>query len=332
MKSIPYQIQILRSLFLKSTRAFLETSGFWEVDTPIFKPIVGMEPYLDPFLVHSPNKEEKGYLITSPEYSLKQSLATGLERIYEITHTFRSGEKGSPYHSKEFLMLELYAKGWNDGDLRKFIKTYFQNLGETFSKSKLDTSANAIKIAEKLLQDGFYREVSVEESFLQNTGRGYGKEDLLLTISESKLTNTPPSELNLWQYEDLFFLVFLNLVEPKLGEEIVFLYDYPPECAALARIESGKAKRFEIYWDGIELANAFWELTDASEQRKRFVEEQKLREKLGKEVFSIDEDFLSVLESGMFPGSSGISLGLDRILMKLAGAEGLKQISPYYEF
>ncbi|WP_411821329.1 amino acid--tRNA ligase-related protein [Leptospira sp. 'Mane'] len=321
MKSVVLQNQILRSKFLKCTRSFLEESGFLEVDTPILKPIVGMEPYLDPFLVSSPNSKERGYLITSPEYSLKQSLSQGLERIYEITHTFRSGEEGSPYHSAEFLMLELYAKDWNDRNLRKFIKNYFKRLGSDFSD--LPTS-------KFLTEDSSYEEISVEDIIKTHTSRGLSREELIETVIIHHLSSVKQEELVTWQYEDLFFLVFLNLVEPKLGDKIVFLYDYPPECAALARIVDGKAKRFEIYWSGLELANAFWELTDAEEQRNRFTEEQMLREKLSKEIFPLDEDFLSALESGNFPDSSGISLGLDRIFMRLSGGDGLKGFSPYF--
>lgn len=91
----------------------------------------------------------------------------------------------------------------------------------------------------------------------------------------------------------------------------------------------GVAKRFEIYWDGLELANAFYELSDVKEQRKRFAEEQELRSKLGKEVFPMDEDFLRSLENG-FPDCAGISIGMDRLILRLSGKHGLGDISPYW--
>jgi lysyl-tRNA synthetase class 2 len=326
MKALSKETQILRSHFLYLTRSYLFGKDFYEIDTPILKPVVGMEPYLDPFLVESPKGDERGYLITSPEYSLKQTLATGLDRIYEITHTFRSGEQGSPIHSREFLMLELYVKGWDDKQLIDFIKDYFIYLFLEFSNSvKKNVGRENAKLKETIINSK-----SVEQMFNETTGMGFDKESLLIVIQKHSLTNTPLEELKDWQYEDLFFLVFLNLVEPKLGEGIVFLYDYPPECAALSKIKDGCAKRFEIYWDGVELANAFWELTDAKEQEARFKEEQNLRKKLGKEVFPMDRDFLSVLESGNFPESAGISLGLDRIFMKLINQTSLADSSPYY--
>jgi lysyl-tRNA synthetase class 2 len=312
MKTIPKETQILRSKFLYVTRTFLHEHLFLEVDTPIFKPIVGMEPYLDPFLVSSPSKEEVGFLITSPEYSLKASLASGLERIYEITHTFRSGEKGSPIHTSEFLMLELYVRGFDDHALMQFVKSYFEYLFLNFSFSNIQ-----------------FEFKTVEQVFIETTGQNFSKASLLWLIHEHHLTNENPADQSLWPYEDLFFLVFLNLVEPHLNRGILFLYDYPPECAALARVIDGKARRFEIYWDGVEIANSFWELTQAEEQRARFESEQKLRAKLGKEVFPIDEDFMEVLSNGTFPDCSGVSLGLDRIFMKLLGQVSLRKMSPY---
>lgn len=320
MISLTKDTVIFRSQVFKMVREILSRNEFLEVDTPTLKPVVGMEPYLDPFEVRSPNGKETGYLITSPEYSLKQMMATGLDRIFELAHTYRSGEMGSGVHSKEFVMLELYAKEMDDVILRHFIEKFLRELIYTFGREK---------DKKNLSKPNWIRHLSVEEVFLQNLGHGFLKEDLIKTIVSKKLSNVPVSELNRWQYEDLFFLVFLNLVEPKLGDGIVFLYDYPPECAALAKIVDGVAKRFEIYWDGMELANAFYELSDVNEQRKRFSEEQKLRANLGKEVFPMDEDFLGSLGNG-FPDCSGISIGMDRLILKLSGKNGLKEISPYW--
>ncbi|TGM45520.1 amino acid--tRNA ligase-related protein [Leptospira vanthielii] len=320
MISLSKDTLIFRSKVIRKVREILWRDGFLEADTPTLKPIVGMEPYLDPFEVRSPDSREKGYLITSPEYSLKQMMAKGMTRIFELAHTYRSGEMGSEFHSKEFLMLELYAKGMNDSSLRHYIETFLRELIHSFG-TKEDQK--------KTSHPDWIRHLSVAEAFEQNVGHGFLREDLLKTIESNKLSNSPTSELVHWQFEDLFFLVFLNLVEPKLGEGIVFLYDYPPECAALARVVDGVAKRFEIYWDGLELANAFYELSDAKEQRKRFQEEQELRAKLGKEVFAMDENFLRCLEDG-FPECAGISIGMDRLLLKLSGKHGLGEISPYW--
>ncbi len=321
MLPLPKEIQIKRSLFLRTIREFLETHAFLEVDTPSFKPVVGMEPYLDPFQVKSPNGKESGYLITSPEYSLKETLSTGFDRIYEIAHTFRSGEKGSSIHSAEFLMLELYVKGWAMADLIEFIKGFFVYLQEIFFKEP----------GLKLSADSMFIETTVEKLFLENTGKGYTRAELIETIIQKKLYEGGNVKLTALPFEDLFFLVFLNLIEPNLPKGILFCKDYPAECASLAIVKDGVAKRFEVYWDGIEIGNAFQELTDFSEQKLRFEREQEIRQLLGKEVFPLDWDFLHYLEAKLLPPSVGISLGLDRIFMKILGFSSLENASPYYQ-
>lgn len=319
MNLLPPGIFKLRSQFLTELRNQLISNSFLEIDTPSYKKIVGMEPYLDPFEVTSPNKKEKGYLITSPEYSLKMAMSSGLERIYEIAHVYRSGEEGSPIHSPEFLMLEMYVAGWDEFIMMDFCDQLIETLYEKIqgiSKEMNLTLSKHTSLAK-------YRFTN-QEIFFQTTGRGWTRPELIQTLQEKNLTFSKHDS-----YEDLYYLVFLNLVEPKLPLGLVYLYDYPPECAALAKVENGIARRFEIYWDRVELANAFFELADAEEQRTRFSAEQNLRANLGKEVFPIDEDFLSCLEMGFPTKCTGISIGLDRFFMKILGKSSLKDISPY---
>ena len=319
MKNLSQEILLKRSQFLKSIRKFFESHNVVEVDTPILKQVVSMEPYLDPFLVSSPDNREKGYLITSPEYSHKQYLAKGLERIYEISHVFRSGEIGSGIHSAEFLLLEFYLSGFRDQDLMEFCKNLLDHLSN-------DCFQKALPIQKK---------ISLEDLFVQFTTRGFDRESLEKTILEKNIliSSKNAKSLESETFEDLFHLVFLNCIELHLKEkeEILYLYDFPKECAALSKVENGKAKRFEIYWQGLELANAFEELTDAKEQRSRLESEQAFRKKLGKEIFPIDEDFLEALSSETFPKIvSGIAIGLDRLFMKFLSLENLQFVSPYY--
>lgn len=310
MNLLSPQFYRLRSQFLQTIRNFLLSKNFCEVDTPIYKKFVGMEPYLDPFQVQSPDGREKGYLITSPEYSLKMILSTGIGSIFEISHTFRSGEQGSPIHSAEFLMLELYAQGLDEKGLMDLIEAMLAHLDSEWQKFGW----------EKLPRT----RITNRELFHLHTGRGWTREELLGTLQERNLPHNPQD-----RYEDLYYMVFLNCIEPNLPKGLVFLYDYPPECAALARIENGVGRRFEMYWDGVELANAFYELSDPVEQRVRLIEEQGLRQSLGKEVFPIDEDFLRCLEIG-FPPTSGVSIGLDRLLARALGKTHLREVSPYF--
>ncbi len=308
------QLLKYRSRYLFAIRSFFQETGFLEIDTPTLKSVPGMEPYLDPMLVRSPHEEKEGYLITSPEYSLKEVLSLGLEKIYEIAHCFRSGEKGF-LHTKEFLMLEFYQAGISELALMdvcislfEYLQIHFKDFG--FQKEK------CLKI-------------KMEDLFLEKIGRSFSLEDLILTLQEK----FPEAnyEYNSMYYEDLFFLVFLNFIEKDLPSGVpVFIYDYPQELAALAKIENGRAKRFEIYWNGVELGNAFFELTAFEEQIHRFKEEQVKRLELGKEAFELDTDFIDSLKRGL-PSCAGIAMGLDRLLMIILEQENLKFISPYFQ-
>ncbi len=312
MKLTNIEILSLRSQFLYAIRTFFAERSFWELDTPALKRVGGMEPYLDPFLVHAPSGKEKGYLITSPEYSLKQALSLGAKKVYEIAHTFRSGERGSSYHTAEFLMLEFYQADITLDEAMDLVEELIK-----WTASRINRSLN----------QGIFRRSSVKELLHTFAETDWNRDSLEKRIRDLKLTNLPFESL---EYEDCFYLVFLNLIEPNFRSEFQFIYNYPPEMAALSKIEQGAAKRFELYFKNIELANAFYELQDASEQKERFLAEQKLRGTLGKEVFPINEEFLQALERGI-PKCSGVSIGLDRLFMVILGRESLSEVSPYWD-
>ncbi|MBM9499794.1 EF-P lysine aminoacylase GenX [Leptospira sp. 201903071] len=312
MNELSREILIRRAKFLSVIRSFFEERDYLEIDTPCLKSVPSMEPYLDPFKVHSPSQKERGYLITSPEYSLKEVLSKGLEKIYEITHTFRSGEEGSPFHSAEFLMLEFYTVGMKLEGLMDFCAELLETLDSKFQSFGFQKSA--------------LRRISVEGALREYAGCGISHDDLNKVIKEQKLTRNPDEKRT---YEDSFFLVFLNLVEARLPRGFTFLYHYPPELAALSQIENGFARRFELYFGNLELGNAFQELTDSEEQFSRFLSEQDLRKRLGKEIFPIDAGLQRALKEGI-PNSCGISLGLDRLFLSILGGTSLREISPYY--
>ncbi|MBM9577999.1 EF-P lysine aminoacylase GenX [Leptospira sp. 201903070] len=313
MNELSHEILIRRAKFLSVIRNFFEERDYLEMDTPCLKSIPSMEPYLDPFLVHSPSRKERGYLITSPEYSLKEILSKGLEKIYEITHTFRSGEEGSPFHSAEFLMLEFYTVGMRLEGLIDFCTELLETLDSKFQS--FGFQKNAI------------RKITVEEALREYAGCGISHEELNRVIKDRKLTGNPDEKRT---YEDSFFLIFLNLVEKQLPEgRFTFLFQYPPELAALSQIENGFARRFELYFGNLELGNAFQELTDPEEQLSRFRSEQDLRKYLGKEIFPIDSGMERALREGI-PNSCGISIGLDRLFLSILGGASLRETSPYY--
>lgn len=176
---------------------------------------------------------------------------------------------------------------------------------------------------------GPWKRLTVREAMLKYAGVDLDKaldEKKLLIDAAAKLGHALPPDVS---WDDAFFSVFLNAVEPQLGKtRPTFLYEYPASMAALSKVSSRDpryAERFELYVGGLELANAFTELTDAKEQRKRLQEEHALRKTLGRIDYAPDEDFLAALEEGM-PEAGGIALGLDRLVMLLLGEEDIRHV------
>ena len=311
-----------RAEFLADVRAFFRERDALEVETPLLNATGAVEPFLDSFVVKRPAESEQdrktsgparrqaGYLITSPEYNLKILLAHLDRDLFQIAHTFRSGESGG-MHTEEFLMLEWYRRGIDEFQLMDECDALLAWLaGRGFSRLAPPPPAERLSVAE-LLDD--------------HAGCDSRRAGLLDAVQRHGLATQDPAD---WRYDELFFCVFLNLVEPKLAVDWpVFVYNYPPELAALSRVEDGVARRFEIYWHGVELANGYFELTDPAEQRARFARENDLRRSLNKEPMPIDEQFLEAI-SGM-PPASGVALGLDRLFMVLRGETDFSATSPF---
>lgn len=309
MNFLSKDILIKRAQFLHFVRNFFSLHDFWELDTPQYLTEPGQEPYLEPFQLFSHFSKEQGFLSTSPEYSLKQALSMGLDNIFEIAHCFRSGEGNSNIHTAEFLMLEFYEKGKTEWQLMDTCISFLEYLDENFHS----------------FLTGPIEKMPVEEVFQRYISCGLEHAQLQTFVHQNIQKNTESL-----RYEDLFFLIFLNFIENRLPEGPIFLYDYPPQMAALAKIVDGRAKRFEIYWKQIELANAFYELTDKNEQVARFSDEQEIRRQNNRPVYPMNQDFLRTLEVGI-PDSAGIAIGLDRLLMLILGYDSLQKISPYYK-
>jgi len=297
----------------QAIRGFFRDRGFLEVDTPVRVPCPGMEPYLDSFAAQGL------YLRTSPELHMKRLLAAGFDPIFQIAPCFRAGERGSR-HREEFLMLEWYRAF---ADLETLID---------------DVAALLHALAPLAANPDYFRRspevVTVQALFAERL-------DLHLRDCEDRapLRSCLEAKKLGWDEDDdwdtLFFKLFLNCIEPRLGfERPLILRNYPASQAALARLgqvgsdEMPYCLRFELYVRGVELANAFDELTDPAEQRARFEADRALRQKLGKPVYPIDEAFMAALESGL-PPSAGIALGVDRLAMVLLGASSLDEILPF---
>ena len=283
-------------------RAFFRERGYLEVETPLLVRSPGMEPNLSPFKVGDCG------LVTSPEYSMKKLLGSGLEKIFTITKVFRSGDsETSELHNPEFSMLEWYEQGVD-------YKVGMKQTEDLVQACGLDLLWSRYRVRDLMFE---HARVDLDTAT---------RSDLIKTCQQFGL-----SVQNQDTESDLFYRLFLTKIEPELSKDpACIVYDYPVYQSGLARLTSdGKyAERFETYLNGVELCNAFTELTDPIEQRRRFQVEAKEREQLGKQVWPIDENLLSALSSIKNP-TFGNALGLDRLLMIKLGLGSIDQILPF---
>jgi lysyl-tRNA synthetase class 2 len=306
--------------------------GFVEVDTPALQISPGLEPHLSPFSTElcglHPEDRFRFWLHTSPELTMKKLLVAGLPRIFQLAHVFRNGEV-SRIHHPEFMMLEWYRAGVGYHDLIKDCQLLLKNVLKALpGRSALEWQG---QYADPEAQ---WQVMTVAEAFasyadidLLVTAPNPAEPDLYLLEQQSRRIGIVARPGDRW--EDLYFRIFLDRIEPKLGIGTpMVLTDYPISMAALARPKPNKphlAERFEVYVCGLELANAFGELTDPIMQRARFKADQALRHQLYGTEIPIDEDFLTALEYGL-PESAGIAMGFDRLVMLATGAKGIEEV------
>lgn len=293
--------------FLDQLRQHFLQSGFREVSTPTLVACPGLEPHLLPFstIWSQGDQGQKYYLPTSPEIHLKKLLCRGYERIFEIKKVFRDDLK-SPLHRPEFHMLEWYMAFASLADLQKVLQSCLQKY---------------------LPQLQSWRELSVADLFDQHYGfeltPGTGENELRGLCHDSGIEECEGDS-----FDDLFQRLWISRIESWLEKQpgALVLRWFPPQQAALARLTpSGWADRFELYLGGKEVANAYQELNDAAEQRRRFEQFQTER---GDDV-PIDEEFLRHLESGM-PPSAGIAVGLERLFMSIYGIEKIEDLFEFH--
>lgn len=295
-------------------REFFLTQDFVEVFTPGLVICPGTEPSLDVFStkLQKGSQSETRYLPTSPELSLKKALSRGLEKIYEIKNCYRNGEV-TDHHQPEFLMLEWY-RAW-----------------ENLSSIERDVENLLIHVMGKLGCTDFpkVRRTTMPELFKEHLGvdlrADWQREDYSRLALSQGLRVTEA-----FTVDDLFFQLFTEKIEPRLRPEVLtFVYDWPPFQAALARIgPSGWAERFEVYWRGLELANAFHELNDPTIQLKRFEEDMAKKRDAGKEVLPLDTDFIKALNQGL-PPSAGIALGVERLIMAILKIDHIQSLRAF---
>lgn len=297
--------------YLLGLRSFFIEKEFIEVQTPHLVKCPGTEPSLDVFATSLVvgSRREKLYLPTSPELHLKKALALGAEKIFELTSCFRNGEI-SERHQPEFLMLEWYRAYADLRSIRTDVIELVQFMAQWMG-------------VEKPLQ---VQSFSVAELFKVHCHFNFTPQTTALELRElAKVLGVDVRSAE--SIDDLFFLIFMDKIESQLpSEELVFVKDYPPYQAALARLtEEGWGDRFEVYWKGLELANAFNELNDPYVQRLRAQEDLDKKALMQKELFGFDEEFFQCLEAGM-PPSGGIALGVERLFMALMDEVQIKKL------
>ena len=307
-----------RARLAAGVRAFFAARGYLEVETPYAVTAPGEEVHLAAFRTErvTPEGERRAlWLHTSPEFAMKRLLVGGAGPIFQLARVWRNGE-GSDRHAREFTMLEWYRPG---ADMNSLIAETHDLL-----RAVLPPVATCRGIATTIAEA---ERLTVQQAFARHAGA-----DMLATAGDAAaLAESAGERLRDGEdWEDLFFRLLLGRIEPALGQaRPTFLTHWPAAQAALARRDPADprvAERFELFVCGMELANAFVELTDAAEQRARFVEERARRAALyGDEGWEMDEDFLAALEHGM-PPSAGIALGFDRLAMIAAGADRIDQV------
>lgn len=321
---------VTRAKAIAAVRGFFDAQGYVEVETPAVVAKPGMEPHLDPFetSVADPfGNRYPAFLITSPEYAMKKLLVAGFPKIYQLAKCFRNGEAFEGRHNPEFTMLEWYRTGTDYAGIMDETEALVRYVAEkAVWKTVIERNGRLIDLAkpwERLtVREAMSRYAAVDlDAAMDDVG-------ILLAKAEG-LGHVLPADVT---WDDAFFSVFLNAVEPHLGaERPTFLHEYPVSMAALSKASARDpryAERFELYIGGLEVANAFTELTDAEEQRKRLEEERALRKKLGRTDYAVDEDFLAALEEGM-PEAGGIALGFDRLMMLLLGEDDIRAVQAF---
>jgi len=297
-----------RALMTAGAKAFFDARGYMEVETPYAVPAPGEEIHIQAFGVTGGL-----YLHTSPEFAMKKLLAGGAGKIFQLARVWRN-EPPSPTHASEFTLLEWYRPGATIADL--------MDEAESLLRALLTPTVTWNGVTASLAA---FERLTVAEAFFRHAGI-----DILATAGDAKTLATAatiplrPDE----SWEDLFFRLLLERIEPHIGRpHPTFLTHWPAAQAALARRDPADprvAERFELFCSGLELANAFVELTDEAEQRARFVADRARRHALHGPGWPLDEDFLSAV--AQLPPCAGIALGFDRLVMLATGAPRITDV------
>ncbi len=298
-------VRIARDQLYRDLRQFFHQRNFIEVEPPLLGRGGTTDPHIQSFPVQDQHLEQF-YLQTSPEFFMKRLLADGSGPIFALTKSFRQGEQGR-HHNPEFTILEWYQTGFDDRQLKQQVSELFKTVfGFTLQKKS-------------------YRQC-FENAFGINPH----------AVSLSKLAELGRVKLNAdWQDADKntwLDALFSHCIQPQLDSGTI-VFDYPASQAALAKVVDSNegdtvARRFEVFAQGLELGNGYWELTDAEEQRRRFIADNEQRATLGVPTVKMDESLLLAMQAGL-PGCAGIAFGVDRLLLLKLGLNDLDAVMDF---
>lgn len=306
-----------RGRLTRATRAFFDARGYTEVETPYAVRAPGEEVHLRPFATAfeaADGTREDLWLNTSPEFAMKRLLAGGIGPCFQLARVWRNGER-SPLHAPEFTMLEWYRPGAGLAEL--------MDETERFLRAVLPPVVSSRGVTTSLAR---FERLTVADAF----ARFAGLDILAQPDNAAALATRAGTPLRAGEtWEDLFFRLMLERIEPALGRDTpTFLTHWPASQAALARRDPADARvalRFELFLCGIELANAFEELTDAAEQRARFLADRARRHAINDAPdWPLDEDLLNAIAH--LPPCAGIALGFDRLAMIASGATSIDAV------
>ncbi|NQZ14200.1 MAG: EF-P lysine aminoacylase GenX [Alphaproteobacteria bacterium] len=315
-----------RGRIIKAIRAYFDADDFEEVETPILQVCPVMDTHIHAFQTTLKDIDfsvrSKPYLHTSPEFDMKKVMVAGLPKIYQICHVFRNCE-GSKRHTPEFTMIEWYRLDADYTDIMDdcvgVLRACAERVGSKEYKYKDMTCDPFVEWERLSVHDAFVRYADIQlDQYLED------RDGLKVEVEKLGLHTADDDA-----WDDLFFRVMDARIEPFLGVgRPTFLCDYPVSMASLSKKKESDprfAERFELYVCGIELANAFSELTDAEEQLARFKAEMDYKEELYGERYPIDMEFIEALRHGL-PQSGGIALGVDRLVMLATGADDIQDV------
>lgn len=294
-----------RAEIFAKIRQFFARRDVLEVDTPLLTTTTATDLHIASFSVG-----KKHFLQTSPEFCMKRLLAANYGAIYQLGKAFRHDEVGRQ-HNPEFTLLEWYRPGFNHQQLMQEVDELLQLILATLPAEKF-TYADIFQQ---------YLQLDPHQSSLAELKNCVKKNNINLDAV------IDPNDRDAWLH-----LLISHLIEPHLGKDRpIFIYDFPEAQAALARIRPGNppvAERFEVYIKGVELANGYHELSDAAEQRKRFLQDQQRRMALNYPIVPLDERLLSALHHGL-PNCAGVALGVDRLIMLALNAHSIAEVIPF---